>query len=84
MAGAGVAVTDPAEVDATAERILTSYRTFAVVGLSADPSRPSHGVAAYLQAAGYRVIRLTWRRLVDEPHAVVAGLAAALVRVSRR
>ena len=36
--------------------ILRSARTIAVVGLSDDPSRPSHGVAAYLQAQGYRII----------------------------
>jgi very-short-patch-repair endonuclease len=35
---------------------------------------------AELQARGYRVVRLTWRRLVDEPHAVVALLAGALAR----
>ncbi len=28
----------------------------AVVGLSADPGRPSHGVARYLQRAGYRIV----------------------------
>ena len=28
----------------------------AVVGLSTDPSRPSHGVARYLQKAGYRIV----------------------------
>jgi predicted CoA-binding protein len=39
-----------------AERILTSARTIAVVGLSADPRRPSHGVARYLQRAGYHII----------------------------
>jgi very-short-patch-repair endonuclease len=33
---------------------------------------------AELQALGYRVIRITWRRLVEEPHAVVAIVAAAL------
>lgn len=33
---------------------------------------------AALQAAGYRVIRVTWRRLVEEPYAVVATLAGAL------
>ena len=31
-------------------------RTIAVVGLSSQPERPSHGVAAYMQRAGYRVI----------------------------
>jgi len=38
------------------EKILTSARTIAVVGLSPDPGRPSHGVARYLQRAGYRII----------------------------
>ena len=28
----------------------------AVVGLSADPARPSHGVGRYLQKAGYRIV----------------------------
>ena len=31
-----------------------------------------------LQAAGYRVLRLTWRQLADEPEAVVASLARTL------
>jgi very-short-patch-repair endonuclease len=31
-----------------------------------------------LVAAGYRVIRITWRQLVNEPYAVIARLAAAL------
>jgi len=36
--------------------VLRSARTVAVVGLSDNPLRPSHGVAAYLQAQGYRII----------------------------
>jgi len=36
--------------------ILARARTIAVVGLSSDPSRPSHDVAAYLQRAGYRIV----------------------------
>src|SRR5215472_8396467 len=31
-------------------------RTIAVVGLSDSPLRPSHGVAAYMQSHGYRII----------------------------
>jgi len=36
--------------------ILGEARTIAVVGLSARRFRPSHGVAEYLQRAGYRII----------------------------
>jgi predicted CoA-binding protein len=36
--------------------LLKSARTIAVVGLSSNPMRPSHGVAAYLQTQGYRII----------------------------
>jgi uncharacterized protein len=36
--------------------ILGEARTIAVVGLSAKRSRPSHGVAEYLQRVGYRII----------------------------
>lgn len=35
---------------------LNRVRTIAVVGLSADESRPSHRVARALQAAGFRII----------------------------
>ena len=40
----------------TIKRILDECRTIAVVGLSSDAWRPSHGVAAYMQRAGHRVI----------------------------
>jgi predicted CoA-binding protein len=36
--------------------ILTKYKTIAVVGLSSNPARPSHGVAEYLQSTGYQII----------------------------
>jgi len=36
--------------------ILREAGTIAVVGLSPDPTRPSHGVASYLQDAGYRIL----------------------------
>ncbi len=36
--------------------ILEKSKTLAVVGLSSKPTRPSHGVAAYLQSRGYRII----------------------------
>lgn len=37
-------------------RILETYRRIAMVGLSANPFRPSHFAAVYLLAAGYRII----------------------------
>jgi len=39
--------------------LLRSARIIAVVGLSADPSRPSNRVAKQLQAFGYRIIPVT-------------------------
>lgn len=35
---------------------LQTAKTIAVVGLSDDPSRPSYGVAQYLQNHGYRIV----------------------------
>ena len=49
---------------ATVERILSTAKTIAVVGLSPNPRRPSHGVARYLQRAGYRIIPVN--PVVDE------------------
>ena len=40
----------------SAEEILASARTIAMVGASPNPERPAHGVMRYLLAAGYRVI----------------------------
>ena len=36
--------------------LLKRARNIAVVGLSNSPLRPSHGVAAYMQTQGYRII----------------------------
>ncbi len=36
--------------------LLARAKTIAVVGLSERPMRPSHGVSAYMQAAGYKII----------------------------
>jgi predicted CoA-binding protein len=44
---------------AEADRItdlLKRAKTIAVVGLSTKPLRPSHGVSAYMQTHGYRII----------------------------
>ena len=62
-------------------RILTECHTIAVVGLSTDASRPSHGVARYLKQQGYRIVPVNPRyeavlgercyaRLADIPHPV--------------
>jgi predicted CoA-binding protein len=37
-------------------RILQQYRTIAMVGLSANPYRPSHFAAVYMLAEGYNII----------------------------
>jgi uncharacterized protein len=61
--------------------ILRQYRTIAVVGLSSDVKRPSHGVAEYLQSAGYRIIPVnpnetgvlgerSYRRLEEVPEKI--------------
>ncbi|MFE6614159.1 CoA-binding protein [Amycolatopsis sp. NPDC057786] len=39
-----------------ATEILTGAKTIAVVGLSRDPAKASHGVAAVLRAHGFRII----------------------------
>jgi len=36
--------------------LLKRSKTIAVVGLSNSPLRPSHGVSAYMQTHGYRII----------------------------
>jgi predicted CoA-binding protein len=38
------------------EKILDECKTVAVVGLSSDPGRPSHGVSSYMRRRGYKVI----------------------------
>jgi predicted CoA-binding protein len=45
--------------DAAIAQLLRRARTIAVVGLSADATRPSHGVARALQRFGYRIIPVT-------------------------
>jgi len=40
----------------TEEEILNSSRVVAIVGLSANPDRPSYRVASYLKENGYKII----------------------------
>lgn len=42
--------------DAQIEKILRESKTIAVVGLSADPTKASHGVGRYLMSQGFEVI----------------------------
>ena len=49
--------------------LLRATKTIAVVGLSPNPARPSHQVALYLRAAGYRIVP------VNPNHATVLGEA---------
>jgi uncharacterized protein len=71
-------------VDRTSElthQILSEFRTVAVVGLSADPTKAAHSVPAAMQAYGWRVIPVNphadellgervYRRLADIPEPV--------------
>ena len=61
--------------------LLKRAKTIAVVGLSSSPLRPSHGVAAYLQTQGYRIIPVnpkideslgqkSYRSLLDVPEKI--------------
>ncbi len=56
------------DVKTDIEKILTRYRTVAVVGASPKPDRPSHRVAEFLKNEGYRVIPVTPKggQIVDE------------------
>ena len=42
--------------DGQVRQLLQQTRVIAVVGLSADSTRPSYGVARYLQAHGYQIV----------------------------
>ena len=42
--------------DSQIKELLMRAKTIAVVGLTDNPLRPSHGVSAYMQEHGYRII----------------------------
>jgi predicted CoA-binding protein len=62
--------------DSDLKRILTTAKTIAVVGCSADPAKASHEVAAYLQAQGYRIIPVNPRGGTILGETVYVDLAA--------
>lgn len=43
----------------TIEHILKTSKTIAVIGITDDPSKPSHNVPKYLKNAGYQIIPVT-------------------------
>jgi uncharacterized protein len=77
---------------ATLGTLLRGARTIAVIGLSPNPRRPSHAVAGYLQAAGFRIVpvRPGGATILGEPsYPDLASAAAAagpidVVNVFRR
>ena len=56
MTGANETKTTTAAASDPIRALLETSRTIAVVGLSSSKMRPSHGVAEYLQRAGYKII----------------------------
>ena len=69
------------ETSALTRRILEQMSTFAVVGLSSDPTKAAHSVPAAMQAYGWRMIPVNphadtllgeqvYRRLADIPEPV--------------
>ena len=73
----------------TADEILTRYRSVAVVGLSANPTRPSFRVASYLRDAGFAIVPINpliarWRDLPCYPNLRAAPGPIEVVDVFRR
>lgn len=44
------------DTDEVVERILRTYAAITVVGASADPAKAAHGVPAFMQRRGWRII----------------------------
>ncbi|MEY2933138.1 MAG: hypothetical protein RL033_3887 [Pseudomonadota bacterium] len=63
--------------DEELRRLLSEAQSIAVVGASADPDRPSHGIFGRLLSAGYRVIPVNPRESSVLGQPAVASLAAA-------
>ncbi len=66
------------------DEILDNVKTIAVVGLSDNPARDSHGVSAYMQSQGYRIIpvnpALNQVEVLGEPSYDDLASASAAVR----
>ena len=75
--------------DAVAEEILRRFHRVAVVGISADPNRPSHEVASYLRRVGYQVLPVnptlsTWEGLPCSPDLAAVQPPPEVVDIFRR
>jgi predicted CoA-binding protein len=71
------------------ERLVRESRIVAVVGLSADPRRPSYGVAKYLRASGLEILPVnpelsSWAGLVVYPSLEALPRVPDIVDVFRR
>jgi uncharacterized protein len=80
---------------ANIQRLLATARTIAVVGLSADPTRPSYDVSRHMRRFGYRIVPVnpsleSWEGLPAYPDldaafaAQAAGATIDIVNVFRR
>jgi predicted CoA-binding protein len=63
----------------TIRSMLAGSKTIAVIGLSADPAKPSHYVSAYMQQHGYKILpvnpSLAGAEVLGEPsYASLTGL----------
>jgi uncharacterized protein len=70
---------DPASIAA----LLRGARTIAVLGLSANPDRPSYGVAHAMRAYGYRIVPVNPRLEGWEGERAFPTLGAALAAQER-
>jgi predicted CoA-binding protein len=71
------------------QRLVRESRTVAVVGLSADSHRPSHGVARYLRSSGLRILPVNpalrdWQGLAAYPTLDALPEVPDIVDVFRR
>lgn len=73
----------------TINQLLGEAKTIAVVGLSSDPEKPSHGIAKALKSRGYRIIPVNPREtevLSEKAYSTLAQIPIPvdIVNVFRR
>ena len=57
----------------------SSKRTVTATTQATPPSSTTTAARLHLVAAGYEVLRFTWRQVIDRPDEVVAAVRARLV-----